>query len=48
MPEYWGGCGYGSRPCGNCESEPQQDDSLFCSEECQDEYNGTGDFAENE
>jgi hypothetical protein len=35
----------GSSPCANCESEPQRNDSLFCSRECQDEYEGEGDYA---
>lgn len=33
-------------PCTNCESEPTEPDSLFCSGECQDEYEGVGAYAE--
>ena len=33
-------------PCANCESRPQGAGSLFCDSDCQDEYEGTGDFAE--
>lgn len=47
MPEYWGGCGYGSRPCANCEDEPQTNGTAFCSDECADEFNGEGQFAED-
>ena len=36
------------RCCANCESEPAADDDLFCSDECRDEYEGTGDFWEDE
>lgn len=51
MPEYGfysysGGCGLGSRPCTNCESEPQTAVSVFCSDECRDEYEGEGEYAE--
>jgi hypothetical protein len=27
-------------PCANCECEPRNGDSHFCSDECQDEYEG--------
>lgn len=42
--DHMGGCGYGSSPCANCESEPRRGDDLFCSQECRDEYEGTGDW----
>lgn len=38
--DYGGGCGLGSSPCANCESYPKQADSLFCSDECKDEFEG--------
>lgn len=46
FPEYTGGCGRGSTPCANCESEPQTAVSIFCSDKCRDEYNGEGEYAE--
>lgn len=33
-------------PCTNCESCPAADGDLFCCDECRDEYEGTGQFAE--
>lgn len=44
--DHMGGCGFGSRPCANCESEPQSY-GIFCSRECWDEYNGEGEYAED-
>ena len=44
--DHMGGCGFGSRPCANCESEPAYDGDLFCSDGCRDEYNGEGEYAE--
>lgn len=35
-----------NRPCLNCETEPAFD-GLFCSDECQDEYEVTGAYAED-
>lgn len=32
--------------CANCESRPQASESLFCDSDCKDEYEGTGDYAE--
>lgn len=34
------------RPCLNCESDPAMPDDQFCSDECRDEYEGNGDYAE--
>jgi len=47
--DHMGGCGFGSSPCCNCESEPQnwERHGMFCSQECRDEYNGEGEFAED-
>lgn len=42
--DYGGGCGLGSSPCGNCESYPRRGADMFCSKECRDEYEGTGDW----
>lgn len=42
--DYMGGCGLGSSPCANCEDYPARKPSLFCSKECRDEYEGTGDW----
>lgn len=38
---------FSGAPCANCESEPQADGSLFCGLDCQDEYEGVGDYAED-
>ncbi|QPB09809.1 hypothetical protein CPT_Shady_048 [Streptomyces phage Shady] len=35
-----GGCGYGSRPCANCESEPAASGDLYCETECRAEAEG--------
>lgn len=37
---HMGGCGFGSSPCANCESEPQRSADMFCSDECRHEYEG--------
>lgn len=30
-----------ARPCANCESDPvSEEDPIFCSQECRDEYEG--------
>lgn len=44
--DYIGGCGYGPRPCLNCETEPAELDSLYCHSECRDEFEGIGAYAE--
>lgn len=44
--DYIGGCGYGPRPCLNCETEPAALDRLYCSDECRDEWEGIGAYAE--
>ncbi|MBA9050813.1 MULTISPECIES: hypothetical protein [Streptomyces] len=44
--DYIGGCGYGARPCLNCETEPAERDYLYCSPECRDEFEGIGAYAE--
>lgn len=37
------------KPCMNCESYAATDEFVhFCSAECMDEYNGEGEFAEDE
>jgi hypothetical protein len=46
MYDYIGGCGYGSRPCLNCETEPAAPDGLYCEDECRDEFEGIGAYAE--
>jgi hypothetical protein len=35
-----GGCGLGTSPCINCDSEPRDADGLFCSQECSAEFHG--------
>jgi len=43
-----GGCGFGSRPCANCESEPVDPEFGYtCSQGCWDEFNGEGEYAED-
>lgn len=38
--DYIGGCGYGSAPCLNCETEPAAPEDLFCDWRCRLEYEG--------
>jgi hypothetical protein len=46
--DHMGGCGFGSRPCANCESEPVDPEFGYtCSQDCWDEYNGEGEYAED-
>jgi hypothetical protein len=40
MSDAMGGCGLGLSPCLNCDSEPRKSDDLFCSRECEQEFNG--------
>lgn len=48
MEDYYGGCGLGSRPCANCESEPTEHGGLFCSPECRAEYDGVDEMTREE
>lgn len=38
-----GGCGFGSSPCANCESDARRYEDIFCSDECRHEYEGCPD-----
>lgn len=39
---------FDGKPCTNCESAPAQPEDLFCCDDCRDEYEGTGDYAEED
>lgn len=48
MEEYDWLCTISGMSCANCEDSPAADDDLFCSDDCRDEYEGVGKYAEED